>query len=568
MIRNIFICCIYLLSFSTINAQTFDWARAFGGTTADEGTAIDLDDNGNIYTTGFFSGTVDFDPGPNTFNLSTLGLYNVFIQKMDASGNFVWVKSFETTSSGSYVQTTDIHIDVSGNIFTVGNYKGDIDFDPGPGTVIRSASNSRLFVHKMDASGNFVWVKVFGDNSYYDKAQSIVTDASGNVYVTGAFSGTTDFEPGTGVYHLTAAGLEDIFILKLDASGGLVWAKSVGGGFHDQGLSIGLDTSDNVYITGFFHDTVDFDPDTGTFNLIANGLNSDIFILKLDTSGNFIWAKAMGGTDLDLGQSIAIDDTGNIYLTGNFSATVDFDPGPGIYELVSEGDTDIFVMKMDLQGNLLWAKSFGAQGSADQGTSLDIDASGNVYTTGAFRFTVDFNPGTGIYELTSNGYRDVFILKLDELGQFIWATSFGGNNGDWGNAIILDSSDNIYTTGYFENTVNFDTGSSTWNLTSSGARDIFVHKIGQTSTSISENCSLNQIKIYPNPNNGIFSMKLNKLYDKIDISIRDLTGKNIFLNSVTHTQSIDFSLPQVPEGVYFIQIISDNKTNVVKWIKK
>ncbi len=567
MKQNIFIFYFYLLSIASINGQTFEWAKSFGGTTADEGTAIDSDDNGNVYTTGFFSGTVDFDPGPNTFNLSTSGLYDVFIQKMDASGNFIWVKSFETTTAGSYVQTTDIHIDVSGNIYTVGNYKGNIDFDPGPGTVIRGASNSRFFIHKMDASGNFVWVKVFGDNSYYDKAQSIVTDASGDVYVTGAFSGTTDFEPGTGTHNLTAAGLEDVFILKLDSSGNFVWAKSVGGGFHDQGLSIGLDASNNIYITGFYHDTVDFDPGAGIFNLSANGLNSDIFILKLDVSGNFVWAKSIGGTDLDLGQSIAVDDSGNTYLTGNFSATVDFDPGPGINELISEGDTDVFVMKMDDQGNLLWAKSFGATGSADQGTSLDIDASGNVYVTGAFRFTVDFNPGQGIYALTSNGYRDVFILKLNDSGQFIWAKSFGGNNGDWGNSIIVDSSDNIYTTGYFENTVDFDTGTGTWVITSSGARDIFVHKMRQTTTGISGNSAFNHTKFYPNPSSGKFAIELGKKYDHIHISIKDIAGKIMYAKSFIDTQKININLNEVPSGLYFVQIYAGEKNTMIKWIK-
>ncbi|MGC6468655.1 MAG: SBBP repeat-containing protein, partial [Chitinophagales bacterium] len=192
------------------------------------------------------------------------------------------------------------------------------------------------------------------------------------------------------------------------------WAKSFGGTFDDQGYSIALDASGNVYTTGWFAGTVDFDPGAGTNNLTAQG-SADVFVQKLDPLGNLIWAKSFGGTSADQGYSIALDASGNVYTTGRFRGTVDFDPGAGLATLTSAGSDDVFIQKLDPLGNLIWAKSFGGT-SADYGYSIAVDASGNVYTTGYFQGTVDFDPGAGTNNLTAQGNRDVFIQKLDPLG--------------------------------------------------------------------------------------------------------------------------------------------------------
>src|SRR5262249_36288313 len=159
---------------------------------------------------------------------------------------------------------------------------------------------------------------------------SIAVDASGNVYTTGYFTGTADFDPDAGVFNLTAAGSFDIFVSKLSASGNFVWAKVMGGGSDDLGQSISVDASGNVCTTGYFTGTADFDPGAGVFNLTAAGYY-DIFVSKLDASGNFAWAKAIGGTGGDEGYSIAIDSSGNVYTTGAFGGTVDFDPNAGVF---------------------------------------------------------------------------------------------------------------------------------------------------------------------------------------------------------------------------------------------
>lgn len=191
---------------------------------------------------------------------------------------------------------------------------------------------------------SFSWAKQFGP-PLSDWGKSIAADAEGNVYITGYFYGTVDFNPGAGIFNLTSKGSGDVFITKLDASGNFIWAKQLGGTGIDYGFSIVADDFSNVYITGIFSDSIEFNPGTGTCILTSSGLN-DTYILKIDSSGNLDWAKRIGGTSFVWGFSISIDLFRNVYITGAFSDTADFDPGIGICNLISQGLYDVFVHKM------------------------------------------------------------------------------------------------------------------------------------------------------------------------------------------------------------------------------
>ena len=204
---------------------------------------------------------------------------------------------------------------------------------------------------------------------------AVAVDSSGNVYTTGYFYGTVDFDPGAGTANLTSQGFMDVFVSKLDSSGDYVWAKSLGGTSRNYGHSVAVDSSGNVYTTGHFDGTVDFDPGAGTTNLTASG--TDVFVSKLDSSGNYVWAKNFGSTSISHGYSVAVDSSGNVYTTGYFSGTADFDPGAGTANLTSNGNTDAFVSKLDSSGNYVWAKSFVTHPSGPMGMSVAVDTSGN-----------------------------------------------------------------------------------------------------------------------------------------------------------------------------------------------
>ena len=325
----------------------------------------------------------------------------------------------------------------------------------------------------------FEWAKSFGGTSA-DYSIDIITDASGNVYTAGSFQGTIDFDPGVGVFNLTSNGGFDAFIQKMDSSGNFLWAKSMGGSVTDHFFTLTTDASGNVYTAGIFTGTIDFDPGVGVFNLTSNGT----IIQKMDASGNFLWAKSLPGTlPGRTSKSITTDTSGNVYTTGAFyGLNVDFDPGAGIFYLSSNGSTpDAFVQKMDALGNFLWVKSFGGNPEVEA-YSITTDASGNVYTAGSFQGTIDFDPGAGVFNLTSNGGSDAFVQKMDALGNFLWAKFFGGTSDEEAYSIITDASGNVYTTGVFQGTVDFDPGVGTFNITSNGDFDGFVQKWSQCNT--------------------------------------------------------------------------------------
>jgi hypothetical protein len=546
------------LTATALNAQNYEWANSFRGGP----TASSLDASGNIYTIGVFSGTVDFDPGAGSADLTAAGGSDVFVQKMDANGNFLWAKAFGGASDDF---GASVAVDASGNVYSTGFFLGTADFDPGTGTAdLTSAGIDDVFVQKMDASGAFVWAKAFG-GADLDRGSSIAVDASGNVYTTGTFQGTADFDPGSAIVAFTSAGFGDIFVQKLDASGNLLWAKAFGGAASDGGNAIWADASGDVYTTGVFQGTADFDPGSGTANLTFEGF-FDAFVQKMDASGNFLWAKAFGGPGGDEGLSIKTDAAGNVYTLGNFGDTADFDPGVGTTNLASEGIFDYYVQKLDASGNFLWATSCGGS-DFDYGLSIALDASGNVYATGLFQGTVDFDPGAGVASLTAAGQADVFIQKLDAAGNLQWVSAIGGPDTDEGESIAVDASGNVYAIGRFSGTVDFDPNAGTAELTSAvGSTDVFVLKLSQDGISgMDEVVEGFHLTASPNPSQGLVQLSFDRVLRDVEITITDVQGKVVFSkqpNAVSNEQiRIDG-----PSGIYFLRAKSATHQRMVKLI--
>jgi hypothetical protein len=466
-----------LISANLLHAQTFSWAGSLGSGSNEEGRSIATDANGNVYTTGSLTGSGDFDPGPGTLTLTSAGSTDVFITKLDAAGNLVWAIRMGGTGPQS---AADLALDNAGNIYITGNFNNTIDMDPGPGVVnITSLGAQDIFIAKYDPSGNHVWSKRFG-SIYHEASSSVTVDATGNVLTCGLFTGTTDFDPGTGTANLIAATTSDGYISKLDANGNYIWAKQVALGGSNTASALVCDPSGNVFLTGYYEGTVDFDPGAGSYPITSAGL-IDIFTLKLLSNGDFSWAGSMGGTAADYGRSIAIDANGEVMITGEFQGTADLDPTVGVSNHTAVAVKDAFVSKFNpATASFTWAVRFGDVYN-DMGYGITTDASNNIYLCGNFTGTVDFDPGAGNVSLSSIGnQRDCFILKLDASGNYLWAGVFGSNAlGDDCYAIYVDAAASVYTTGYYQGTVDFDPGPGTSNLTSGGQTDAFVHKIQQ-----------------------------------------------------------------------------------------
>jgi len=320
-------------------------------------------------------------------------------------------------------------------------------------TVAQTLGQNQIWQWAKNATGN--------QNAY---GRSTATDANGNVYVTGNFDSTNI---SFGGYLLTNNSLaSDIYLIKYDANGNVLWAKSAGGSLDDIGFGIATDNNNNIYITGnFYSPTITF----GSYTLTNTNVGySDIFIAKYDDSGNVLWAKSAGGTNSEDANSIATDGSGNAYIAGTFrSSTLTF----GSYTLNNTNNLyEVFMAKYDSLGNVVWAKCAGGSAS-DWGYGVATDGSGNVYFTGVFGSdSITF----GSIILNNTSSIDGFVVKYDSLGNALWANCFGGRT-ELMPSPSIDPSGNVYIAGIFLDS-SITIGSQTLNNTKYCSFDVFVTK--------------------------------------------------------------------------------------------
>lgn len=411
--------------FLTMNAQTIniDWAKSSGGTNTEVGKAVTADVLGNSYCVGYFNGMMDADPGPAFMPLVSAGMQDVFIVKTSASGQTLWAKR-------------------------IGGSQPDI-------------------------------------------ATAATLDQYGNLYITGSFRGTVDFDPGSGIYNLASfsTGSQDIFTAKYDPNGNLLWAQRFGGeGYTDSlgntyaavssGYAIRYDQHDHILLTGRILGCIDFDSGPGVDTLSAR-ISPACFIVQLNLDGQLRWARQLGGGLHGVeGYGIGYAANGDVYTSGVFGDSADFDPGPNTWWMRSMAYSQAFVSKLDSNGQFIWARQAGGQTLNDQATaqSIDVDGIGNVVTGGQFKGNGDFDPGPAAALMQSNGQLDIFLLKLDASGQFVWVRQTGGPQNEYCYSVSIGMNGLIFATGNFRGSVDFDPGYLTQVLSSAStyASDLYV----------------------------------------------------------------------------------------------
>lgn len=489
-----FFCFITSKSISQISLV---WAGQIGGAWYSE-PQMTLDSIGNIYTYGYFDGILDADPSIGVTSVQALGQLDFYLSKIDPNGNLLWSK--QIGGSNSFIQSVDIAIDNQGNIFIAGLFRYTVDFDPGIGIQLLTSNTSNsqvddIFILKLNQNGEFQWVKqISGPRN--EVITGIELDQNMNPIISGLFGGglqnvTIDFDPGVGIQTMSSFSGQN-FLLKLDSSGDFVWTKQFGGS--DVGLGISnmhADINGNLYLSGNFIANQDFDPDLNVVNLIPSGYSSNGFLLKLNSNANFVWVKQFVHSLIPNALtspsfepfSIKTDAQENIFISGGFAGLVDFDPSMQQFNLTSSYGTvpsqeDIFILKLNQSGDFEWVKQVtSSASSSDISYSLEIDDVGSTYITGRFRETCDFDPSINNYYLTSQGSADIFLLKLDNLGNFLWAKQFG-SIGYQSASSMARKNEIIYLAGGFENTVDFDPNSSVSNLNSNGY-DGFIIKLNE-----------------------------------------------------------------------------------------
>ena len=368
------------------------WAKSTGGKGNACGKHIATDAEGNLYITGeFWSESIIF----GNITLVNAGNRDIFVVKYDPSGNAMWAKG-----AGGKLATRcyGISIDAGGNVLVTGLfYSPDITFGC---TTLNNNGDENIFLVKYDSNGDVIWAKSAG-GTFVDRGYGIATDAGGNVYITGGFYSSSITFGTTTLTNTDNACSDDIFLVKYDTDGNVLWAKGAGGTSLEAGNSISIDADGNVYVTGYFlSSSIAFDDIT----LTSANTSFKIFIAKYDTDGNVIWVKNTRGAGGGRGWGISTDVCGSIYVTGYFrSPSITFDD---ITLSSANTSTNFFIAKYDAGGNVIWAQGAGEHGST--GYNICTDHRGNVYLTGYFEDTSIF----GNNSLTSTGSYDFFMAKL------------------------------------------------------------------------------------------------------------------------------------------------------------
>lgn len=372
-----------------------------------------------------------------------------------------WVRTIGNTG---FDAGYEVVVDQVGNVYTIGEFRRSVTLDGR--TITSNANTGDVFVVKQNGQdGSVAWVKAIG-GTRGDIGYGIAVDGNGDVYTTGYFQSTVNL--GGEGNSLTSKGFADIFILKHSGENGdVIWSKSIGGTGFDGGFAISVDDNGHVYTTGTFNGSVDLDGD-GTPE-VSNGL-SDAFVIKQNASdGSVVWGRKIGGTGYDYGYGVTVDGSGNVYVTGEFQGAIDLN-GDGTIDLRSAGETDGFIVKYNLSGDVVWSRQIGGRGF-DYSYDIAVDTRGDVYVTGSFDGSVDWFGNRNF--TNSQGQDDVFVAKYrGGDGSLVWVTPMGGTASEGGYAIALDSYGNVYTTGYFEGTVDFANNGNP--VTNAGSSDIFV----------------------------------------------------------------------------------------------
>lgn len=479
--KIIFSVILVVMAFSCLSqAPSFEWATSTGGPNNELSGIIKSDANGNIYVIGDYQGTIDFDPGPGSMNLSSNGSNDIFIQKFDLFGALIYAKSF---GGPNLEYASDLEFDTNGNIYITGQFRGTVDFDPNIGLEnLTASSNGDGFILKLSSLGNFIWVKqIIGVNT--SNLGKVSFNSQNEIFCVGTFSGTQDVDLSSGTYNLTSNGGVDFFIAKYDQNGSLIWVKQIGNGGNDGVGGFSLDQDDNILISGSFVGVLDFDPGPNVSTLTSSGL-TDGFILKLNSSGSFLWVDYFSGSGYDYFGTIDCDAQGNIYALAQFQGDVSLDLGNPVFSFNSNGSTDLIVAKIAANGDPLWAKQIGGVNIENVG-SLTCDSYGNSYCSATFGSTVGFDNGN--QTLTSNGALDLFIQKLNTNGDLLWLAQIGGTSNEFCTSINYNDDGSLYISGYFDGVAtDFNPEIGVNNLTTNGQQDLYALKFSQCVPTFSE----------------------------------------------------------------------------------
>ncbi|MBI3134104.1 MAG: hypothetical protein HYZ14_05450, partial [Bacteroidetes bacterium] len=427
----------------------------------------ELDAAGNLITFSCYNGTHDMDPTAGGDVITPAGSYDFFLAKYDPDGLLLWSHGFGAPPNeivGDVTTDSDLNIYITGHI-----QGGPVDFNPAfPGTTVLSSSGLfDSFIAKYNPDGELIWIKIIGNPTSNDKALFIDIDDNLNVYISGLFMGTTDFDPSLSNTSLSSTpGFNDVFVAKYDTSGNFVWVKQITGSEYYELNAMTIDNNNDLIVSTIYTTSSDFNPSGGGDVHTVPTDYAPTSLTKFGSDGTYLWTKDLSGNALTAWLDIndmKTDAANNIIIGAYYENNPDFDPSAGVAIFPSIPASGCFCFaKYDANGNYTYAKTFG-YGSV---TSLDLDAAGNIYLAGVYSLTVDFDPSTGTQSKTSNGLADLFLAKYSSVGNYEWVYTNGGTAQDVLMDVEVSPGGSIRVVGHNENpAVDFDPSPAIQTLT-------------------------------------------------------------------------------------------------------
>lgn len=446
--------------YQNIFSQDWQWAASAGGIYSDKATDMDIDTAGNIYVCGYYNENATF----GTLNAPATFGKDGFLAKLDTAGNWIWLK---TANGGWDERVLGMCSDRLGYVYVTGTCWYDTDFGSCSGAIFPGGSDN-IFVAKLDLDGNCQWLIGAGGDSD-DQGYDLIADPQGNIYLTGFIS--DEYSTGTsaqfgGITVPIPFGDSICFVAKINPMGIFQWVETFPGTDGERDNRIAIDSANNIYITGGFTGVQNFGTD-----ILASAGGRDVFVIKYDSNGNYMWSQRAGSLLDDRANSITADIYGDIYITGEFRDKAGF----GTDSINNNGGPngrDIFVAKMKQSGEWVWAKKAGSGNGSERGDRIISNKLGNIFVTGQFKEGASFG-GNITLQADSADSLQLFVASIDTTGKWQWALQGGGTYEDRGNSLVCDDSCNLYNAGYYK--LNSIIGSDS--LTGNGAKDIFVAKI-------------------------------------------------------------------------------------------
>ena len=460
---------LYSLIFNKkVNAQDHTWSLNLGSFSQERLLGVANDKSGQVYATGFFTGTVDFDPSANVANLVSNGGQDIFVAKYDANGNYDWAFNLGSNMADRGI---DIVLDNFGNVIITGYFLDSMDFDPDPLIEVQLVGNpwpaKNAFIAKYTNTGLFIWANHLGTGT----GNGVAVDDNNNIYGTGEIDSNHDFDPSANTATFPSNGSFDAYLVKYDFSGNYVFAQLMGSNLRDVGHSVLVDNNDNPVIAGYYSENANFGQTaSGSLVTLAWSGDEDMFLAKYDPNGNNLFALSSTGMLAERAYDLGVDAADNIYVTGYFEDSANFDPNQSIPALQNAGARDIFLAKYDDSGNYIWANAMGGT-FLDEANGISVDGAGNSILTGFFSFNADLDPSSNTASFTGIGSQDLFASCYSPNGDYAWGFNIGEGPptvfGEIarGNAIVQHDG-YFYIGGTFSGDMDFDPSSNVSQLNS------------------------------------------------------------------------------------------------------